>query len=75
MDGLLGAVAFGVFSLVAWRWWLTDRAEARRVATSEAAEERQLRKESLRVDMEEIRKLPARITELESSVKALGWKK
>lgn len=75
MDGLFGTLSIAAAALVAWRWWLTDRAEARRLAASEAAEERHLRAEAMKLDLELLRKLPARVDELEHTVKQLGWKK
>lgn len=71
MDGLLGAAvalaglgaALGA-ALVAWRWWLADRAE-----------ERKLRAEAVRVDVEALRLLPGRVAELEQQLKTLAWRK
>lgn len=63
MDALLGAVTvLGVAGcgLVAWRWWLADKAAART--------------ERVVVDQAKLDALPARITALEQRVTDIEWR-
>ena len=55
---VLGVAAGG---LVAWRWWLTERAAERR--------------ERVQVDQKALDALPGRISALEQQVKELEWRK
>lgn len=55
---VLGVAASG---LVAWRWWLTERAAERR--------------ERVVVDQAKLDALPTRLSALEQQVRDLEWKK
>lgn len=71
MDGVLGAVvaAGGIgAALVAWRWWLNDRADERKTQADAAAA-------AAKADSETLRLLPGRVAELEAQVKNLAWRK
>ena len=69
MDGLLvAAVTVPSLGLVAWRWWLSDRAAAR-------AHELALRQQVVQVEESTLRGLPSRVQALEMAVKEAAWRK
>ena len=69
MDGLLiAAVTLPTAGLVAWRWWLVDRAAAR-------AHEVTLRQQVVQAEESVLRGLPLRVQALEVAVKDAAWRK
>lgn len=69
MDGLLvAAVTLPFAGLVAWRWWLVDRASAR-------AHEAALRQQVVQAEEAVLRGLPLRVQALEVAVKDAAWRK
>jgi hypothetical protein len=69
MDGFLtAAVTVPVAGLVAWRWWLADKAAAR-------SHELALKQQAERAEDAMLRALPARVQALELAVKEAAWRK
>ena len=69
MDGILvAAVTVPGVALVAWRWWLNDRAASR-------AHEMSLRQQVVQVEETTLRGLPSRVQALEMAIKDAGWRK
>ena len=68
MDGVVTAGLLTVAALVAWRWWLEDRAAARE---HEAA----LRALVVKAEETEIRQLPEKVASVERRLKELEWRK
>lgn len=69
MDGLLvAAVTVPSLGLVAWRWWLSDRAAMR-------AHELALRQQVVQTEEATLRGLPLRVQALEVAMKDAAWRK
>ncbi len=68
MDGALAVLVVVIGGLIAWRWWLVDKAATR-------LHEMALRQAVVVVDQKALDALPARIGALEEELKGIRWKK
>lgn len=72
MDGVLAAAVTAAViapsALLAWRWWLADKAETRK-------HELVMRQQVVQVEQKTLDGLAGRLSALESELKDLRWKK